>query len=298
MDTSCDHLLHLDSPSLSSELQDTSSVESVEIEFVPDFEEPLERNKFSPTAVFRVQHDYDLFLLSEEIDTPPDNLNHQDMHVCEKQGQDDFLIHATDLSHNFALPQFMAQHNCEDLKPADTPSTFSTFTQASSDHTSNQICAHNPMATQCNQSQYLTLLKQICAHNPSASHVSQANLSNSLTSKYPPDPGEHVLNKSATEIGEQDFPVKWFNFIYPSSKPRMAETSTLTSVHVAYSPIVFMNHQWMISLHDGYPLSMFCYQRNTSHPLFPSSVTSSLPCFTLVLIYSIPPQNLNMIFKV
>ena len=34
LDTSCDHLLHLDSPSLSSELQDTSSVESVE--FVPD----------------------------------------------------------------------------------------------------------------------------------------------------------------------------------------------------------------------------------------------------------------------
>ena len=79
----------------------------------------------------------------------------------------------------------MAQHNCEDLKPIDTPSTFSTFTQASSDHTSNPICAHNSMATQCNQSQYPTLLKQICAHNPSAAQVSQANLSNSLTSQYP-----------------------------------------------------------------------------------------------------------------
>ena len=42
----------------------------------------------------------------------------------KKQGQDDFLIHATDLSHYFALPQFMAQHNCEDRKPIDTPSTF------------------------------------------------------------------------------------------------------------------------------------------------------------------------------
>ena len=51
LDASCDHLLHLDSPSLSSELEDTSSVESVEIEFVPDFEEPLESNKFSPTDV-------------------------------------------------------------------------------------------------------------------------------------------------------------------------------------------------------------------------------------------------------
>ena len=101
---------------------------------------------------FSVQHDYDLFLLKQEIDTPSDNLNHQDTHVCEKQGQDEFLIHATDLRHNFALPQFMAQHNCEDLKPIDTPSTFST--QASSDHTSNQICAHNPMAMLCDQSQY------------------------------------------------------------------------------------------------------------------------------------------------
>ena len=102
----------------------------------------------------------------------------------------------------------MAQHNCEDLKPTDTPSTVSTFTEASSDYTSNQICPHNSMATQWNQFQYPTLLKQICAHNPSASQVSQANLSNSLTSQYPPDPGECVLKKSATEIGEQDFPVK------------------------------------------------------------------------------------------
>ena len=54
LDTSCDHLLHLDSSSLLCELQDTSSVESVEIEFVPDFEEPLESNKFSPTDVFSV----------------------------------------------------------------------------------------------------------------------------------------------------------------------------------------------------------------------------------------------------
>ena len=54
LDTSCDHLLHMDYPSLSSELQDTLSVESVEIEFVPDFEEPLEPNNFSPTDVFSV----------------------------------------------------------------------------------------------------------------------------------------------------------------------------------------------------------------------------------------------------
>ena len=38
LDTSCDHLLHLDSPSHSSEPKDTTSVESVEIEFFPEFE--------------------------------------------------------------------------------------------------------------------------------------------------------------------------------------------------------------------------------------------------------------------
>ena len=64
----------------------------------------MESKKFSPTDVFSIQQEYDLFLLNQEIDTPSDNLNHQDAHVCEKQGQDDFLIHATDLSHIFHYP--------------------------------------------------------------------------------------------------------------------------------------------------------------------------------------------------
>ena len=93
------------------------------------------------------------------------------------------------LNHNFALPQFMAQHNCEDLKPTDDPSTVPTALQASSDHTLNPKCAHDPMETKCNQSQYITLMKKNCAHKPSASQVSQMN---SLAFPYPPDPGEHV----------------------------------------------------------------------------------------------------------
>ena len=217
LDTPCDHLLCLHSPSLSSELQDTTSVESVEIEFVPDLEEPLENNKFSPTDVFSVQHDYDLFLLNQEIDTPSNDLNHQDNHLFEKQGQDDFLIHAMNLSHNFALPQFMAQHNCEDLKPTDTPSTVSTFTQASSDHTSNPICAHNPSTSQVSRP-WGACFEEICYRNRGAG-----------------------------------FPSEIVQVHHPSSKPRMTETSTLTPVHVAYSPIAFMNHQCTISLHDGYP---------------------------------------------
>ena len=181
-----------------------------------------------------------MFLLDQEIDTPSDNLNHQGTHVCENQ--DGILIHTTNLSHTYALPQFMAQHNCEDLNPTDTSSTVPTTHQVSSDHTFNLKCAHNPMTTQCNQSQYLTLMNQICAHKPSASQVSQtnlsnSNLSNSLVSPYPPDPGEHVLKRSATATSKEDFPVKLFKFIYPSSRPRMTETSVPKLVHVAYSPI-------------------------------------------------------------
>ena len=88
---------------------------------------------------------------------------------------------------------------------------------------------------------------------PSPNQVGQIDLSNSLASPYPPDPGEHVLKRSAAEVGEQDFPVKWFKLIHPSPKPRMTETPVQKPVHVAYSPITSMNNQWTINLNDGYP---------------------------------------------
>ena len=158
------------------------------------------------------------------------------------------------LDHYFAVPQFIAQHNCQDLDPTDDPITVPTTFQASSHHTFNPKCAHDPMATQCNQSQYLTLMKQNCAHNPSASQVSQTTLSNSLASPYPPDPGQQVLKRSATVPGEENFPVQWFKFIHPSPKPRMTETPVQKPVHVAYSPIASMNYHWTINIHDGYPI--------------------------------------------
>ena len=117
LDTSCGHLLHLDSHSLSSEPQDNSSVDSVEIEFILESEGKLDHTNISPIDIFSGHHDYELFLLQEEIDAPSDNLNHQETHNSENQ--DDILIHSTILSHTFALPQFMAQHNCEDLKPTN-----------------------------------------------------------------------------------------------------------------------------------------------------------------------------------
>ena len=102
-DTLCDHLLHLDSPNPSSEPQDTPSVESVEIELIDEFEESLENNRHPQTDLFHEHYDYDLFLLNQEIDTPSGNVNFQDTHVCENQ--DDILIHTTNCSHIFALPQ-------------------------------------------------------------------------------------------------------------------------------------------------------------------------------------------------
>ena len=143
LDTSCDHLLHLNSPSLSSEPQDNSSVDSVEIELLPESEGQLDHTNFTPTDVFSEHHDYELFLLQNEIDVPNDNPNHYDIHTCEIQ--DDTFIHATNLSNTFALPQFLAQHNCEDHDPTNDPSAVPTASQASCDHTIKPKCAHNPM---------------------------------------------------------------------------------------------------------------------------------------------------------
>ena len=140
LDTSYSHLPHLDSPSLSSELQDNSSVDSIEIEFLPESEEQLDHTKLSPTDVFSEHHDYELFLLQNEIDAPNDN--HYDIHTCENQ--DDILIHATNLSNTSALPQFMALHICEDQEPTDGPSAVPSASQASCDHTIKPKCVHNP----------------------------------------------------------------------------------------------------------------------------------------------------------
>ena len=43
------------------------------------------------------------------------------------------------------LPQFMAQHNCEDQDPTEDPSAVPTASQSSCDHTLKPKCAHNPM---------------------------------------------------------------------------------------------------------------------------------------------------------
>ena len=171
----------MESPSLSSELQDNSSVDSVEIEFLPGSEGQLDHTKHSPTDVFSELHDYKLFLLQKEFDAPNDNLNHHDIHNWENQG--DILIDATNLGNTFELPQFMVQHNCEDHELTDDPSAVPTTSQASCDHTLKPKCAHNPMVIQCNQSQSLTLMMKNGVNSPSASQDSPTNFSNSLISQ-------------------------------------------------------------------------------------------------------------------
>ena len=64
--------------------------------------------------------------------------------------------------------------------------------------------------------------------------------------------GEHLLKESAGNISEKPYPVHWFKFISTMScKTGISGLSIPepTPVHVAYSPIASMNHQWTINLH-------------------------------------------------
>ena len=92
----------------------------------------MDHTYHSPIDVFSEHHEYELFLLQKELDAPNDNLNHYDIHTCEIQ--DDILIHATNFSNTFALPQFMTQNSCGDHDPTNDPSTVPTASQASCDH--------------------------------------------------------------------------------------------------------------------------------------------------------------------
>ena len=243
VNTSCDRLPHLDHSSTSLEPQDHSIVGSTETESILESEDLLQLDSISissqatcrietetnpsPRDVFSEHHDYEMFLLQKEIDAPHANLNHHVPHACEEQDQDTIRTHATILSHTFALPQFMDQHNCEDQEPTDTPSTIPTVVQAPMDDRYNPECTHNPMAIQCNQypnpSHNLALPQflahhncedldptdtpsaipttiqaaKLCTHYPSTSQVKKSNHTNPVTLPYPPDHGEHVLEMSA-----------------------------------------------------------------------------------------------------
>ena len=88
-----------------------------------------------------------------------------------------------------ALPQFLTQHNCDDLDPTETPSAVPTALQTPSDDTSSPF-----------------LMKPTCAHNLSTSQVSKSYHANPVAFPYPPDSGEHVLETSSahTTLVERD----------------------------------------------------------------------------------------------
>ena len=89
------------------------------------------------------------------------------------------------------------------------------------------------METQCNQSQYPSLMNQNYTHNSSTSQARKSNHSNPVAFPYPPDPGDHVLERSPTPTAlvERDkldlsslAPPKWemessFSWTYPFKSP-------------------------------------------------------------------------------
>ena len=144
--TSCDHQLHLDHTITSHELQLHSIVGSAEPESILDTEDLLQLDSISvsPQATcnfeteslpeFKGQLDD---INQEPTDTPStiptafqaprdDTYNPE----CTHNPMEIQCNQYPNLSHNSALPQFLAHHNCEDLDPTDTPSAVPTDLQA------------------------------------------------------------------------------------------------------------------------------------------------------------------------
>ena len=186
LNSSCDHQLHLDHTNTSPELQHHSIVGSAEPESILDSEDLLQLDSISvsPQA------------------------------TCNFETE--------------SLPEFKGQLDDINQEPTDTPSTIPTAFQAARDDTYNPECTHNPMAIQCNQypnPSYNSALPQSlahhhcedldptdtpsavptvlqapkhCTHNHSTSQVKKSNHTNPMALPYPPDPGEHVMERSAT----------------------------------------------------------------------------------------------------
>ena len=97
-----------------------------------------------------------------------------------------------------SLPELKGHLDITNQEPTDTPTTMPTAFQVSCDHTLHPECTHNTMETQCNQSQFPTLMRHNCTHNPSTSQVKKSNHINPMAFPYPPDHGEHIVERSAT----------------------------------------------------------------------------------------------------
>ena len=174
--TSCDHQLHWDHPNTSPELQDHSIVGSAEPESIDDSEDLLQLDPISvsPQATCNFEAESLPEFKGQLDDTNQEPTDTPSTIPTTFQVSCDHSLHLEcthnlmaiqcnrypNPSHNSALTQFLAHHNCEDLDPTDTPSAVPTAFQAPSDETCNPKCTHSPMETQCYQSQYPILMKQ------------------------------------------------------------------------------------------------------------------------------------------
>ena len=252
LDTSCDHLLHLNSPSLSSELQDNSSVDSVEIELNPESEgqwimSTFHKQMFSQHTMNMNCSYYKRSLMHQMTISSIMTFITGKIKMISSSMPPTLVttLHYPNSWHNTTVKTRIALMIQVQYQPLPKPHVIIP---------SNLSVLITHWISQCNQSQHLTLMKNNGVHSPSASQASQTDLSSSLVSQYPPDPGEHVLKRCAASTCEQDIPVQWFKFIHLSPKPRMTKTTFQIVVQMAYSPIASMNYKWTINLHDGYPL--------------------------------------------
>ena len=186
LNTSCYHQLHLDHTNTSPELQDHSIVGNAEPESFLDSEDLLQLDSISvspqATCNFETESLPDFKGQLDGINQQPTDTPSTIATAFQAPRDDTYNPECThnpmaiqcnqypNPSHNSALPQFLAHHNCEDLDPTANPSAVPTALQA----------------------------PKHCTHNPSKSQVKKSNHTNPMALPYPPDPGEHVMERSAT----------------------------------------------------------------------------------------------------
>ena len=186
LNTLCDHQLHLDHTSSSSELQDHSIVGSAEPESILDSEHLLQLDSISvsPQATCYFETEFlpefkgQLDDINQEPTDTPSTIpttfqSPRDVTYNGECTRNPMAIQCNQYpnpSHNSTLQQLLAHHNYEDLDPTDTPSAVPTALKA----------------------------PKHCTNNPSTSQIKKRNHTNPMALPYPADLGEHVMERSAT----------------------------------------------------------------------------------------------------
>ena len=251
LNTSWDHQLHLDDTNASPELQDHSIVGNAEPESILDSEDLLQLDSISvspqATCNFETESLPEFKGQLDDINQEPTDTRSTIPTAFQVPRDDTYNLECTHIpmaiqcnqypnpSHNSALPLFLAHHNCEDLDPTDTPSAVPTALQA----------------------------PKHCTHNPSTTQVKKSNHTNPMALPYPPDPGEHVMERSATPTalverdkrdpsslappkGEMESSFSWtYLFKSPASSTLCFGEPTLrklTQVKLLFNPISSTKH--------------------------------------------------------